>query len=467
MRAAPSPPQGLPPGLLLSYYGDDFTGSTDAMQALAAAGLPTVLCLRPPTPQLLDRFPDVRCVGLAGDARGRGTDWMERELPAAFANLAALGAPLLHYKVCSTFDSSPSIGSIGRAIDLGAPLMPGHWVPLIVGVPSLGRYQVFGNLFAVAGGTGHRLDRHPTMARHPVTPMDEADVRLHLARQTQRRLALIDMLQLGEGRAVERLQALLADGAPPVVAIDVLDEQTLQEAGRLVWEQRGAGLFCAASSGLQYALIAYWRACGWLPAAHALPPAPAVPVVAAVSGSCSPVTAAQIAWARDQGFHVQRLDLSRVLDPTDPAACDAEVQRAVGAAVQALAQGRSAIVHSAEGPDDPAVRGFEAMASAAGLSRAAAARQVGRALAAAMRGMLAASRVRRVVVAGGDSSGEVAGALGIDALQVQAALVPGAPLCRAYSSDPAVDGLEIVLKGGQMGAASFFGAVRAGRALAD
>lgn len=460
-----TPAQGLdaalPPGLLLSYYGDDFTGSTDAMQALAQAGLPTLLCLKLPSPDLLARFPGLRCVGLAGDARGRGTDWMERELPAAFANLAALGAPLLHYKVCSTFDSSPDTGSIGRAIDLGAPRMPGHWVPLIVGVPSLGRYQVFGNLFAAAGGTGHRLDRHPTMSRHPVTPMDEADVRLHLARQTERRLELIDMPALREGRAQERLGTLLEDGALPVVAIDVLDEQTLQEAGRLVWEQRGAGLFCAASSGLQYALIAYWRARGWLPAAHALQPAAAVPVIAGVSGSCSPVTGAQIAWAREQGFHVQRLDLSRVLDP---AACEAEVQHAVGAAVRALAQGRSAIVHSAEGPDDPAVRGFEALASAAGLSRATAARQVGRALAAAMRGMLASGHVRRVVVAGGDSSGEVAGALGIDALQVRAALVPGAPLCCAHSSDPAVDGLEIVLKGGQMGDAAFFCTVRAGQA---
>ncbi len=467
MRAAPSSHQGLPPGLLLAYYGDDFTGSTDAMQALAQAGLPTLLCLKPPSPDLLARFPGLRCVGLAGDARGRDTAWMDRALPEAFTRLAALGAPLLHYKVCSTFDSSPAIGSIGRAIDLGAPLMPGRWVPLVVGVPSLGRYQVFGNLFAVADGVGHRLDRHPTMSRHPVTPMDEADVRRHLARQTGRRLELIDMLQLAGGRAGEGLRALLAGGDVPVVALDVMDEASLRQAGRLVWEQRGAGLFCAASSGLQHALVAYWRSRGWLSAPQALPLAPAVPVVAGVSGSCSPATAAQIAWARGQGFHVQRLDLPRVLDPSDPAACHAEVQRAVDCAVQALRQGRSAIVHSAEGPDDPAVRGFEALATAAGLSRAAAARRVGRALAAAMRGMLASGQVRRVVVAGGDSSGEVAAALGIDALQVRAALVPGAPLCRAHCGDAAIDGLEIVLKGGQMGDAAFFGAVRAGRALQD
>src|ERR1700748_1850956 len=78
----------LPDGLLLSYYGDDFTGSTDAMEAMTAAGLPTLLCLETPTADLLARFPAVRCVGLAGSSRGRDPAWMEAELPAAFASLA-------------------------------------------------------------------------------------------------------------------------------------------------------------------------------------------------------------------------------------------------------------------------------------------------------------------------------------------------------------------------------------------
>ncbi|WP_143343409.1 hypothetical protein [Delftia sp. K82] len=37
-----------------------------------------------------------------------------------------------------------------------------------------------------------------------------------------------------------------------------------------------------------------------------------------------------------------------------------------------------------------------------------------------------------------------------------------APLLRAHGSDPASDGLEIVLKGGQMGGEAFFGQVRDG-----
>lgn len=448
-----------PDGLLLAYYGDDFTGSTDAMEAMSAAGVPTVLCLQKPTRELLARFPEVRCVGMAGSSRGRSNAWMDDELPGAFASLAALGAPILQYKVCSTFDSSPEIGSIGRAIDIGVKHMPGSWSPMVIGAPRLKRYQMFGNLFAGVDDTGYRLDRHPTMSRHPVTPMSEADLRLHLARQTARRIELIDMIQLRGSDVDTRVRALSAAGTP-IALIDVLDEETLAAAGRLVWEQRGEGIFTASSSGLQYALAAYWRACGLLPPTPSLPVAGPVRAIAAASGSCSPVTAAQIGWARAHGFHTERLDLRRALDPHDG---DAEIERVVTAAGQALTHGVSAIVHSAEGPDDPAVTGFDAIASSARLARHDAARKVGRALAEVMRRLLDRFDLPRVVVAGGDSSGEVASTLGIDALSVVAGLAPGAPLCRAWSAEARRDGLQIVLKGGQLGDAAFFGAVREGR----
>jgi uncharacterized protein YgbK (DUF1537 family) len=135
----------------------------------------------------------------------------------------------------------------------------------------------------------------------------------------------------------------------------------------------------------------------------------------------------------------------------------------VSVSAQAVSRGKSALVHSAEGPEDPAVTGFDAIAKEAGLTRPDAARNVGRALAEVMRTLLDRVDIKRVVVAGGDSSGEVASTLGIDALSVVAGLAPGAPLCRAWSSQPRRDGLEIVLKGGQMGGAGFFGDVREGR----
>ncbi len=447
------------PDLLLAYYGDDFTGSTDALEALTSAGVPTVLFFATPDAQAMRRFPGVRAVGLAGHARGRDPRWMREHLAPALAALAALGAPILQYKVCSTFDSSPGIGSIGCAIDLGVPLMPGAWSPMVVGAPRLRRYQAFGNLFAAVGADGHRLDRHPTMSRHPVTPMGEADLRVHLGAQTTRRRALVDFTRLKAGTADAALRDIVAaDAEVPIVLIDVLDDETLAEAGRLVWEQRGAGVFSASSSGLEYALAAHWRNCGLVDAPDALPVAAGAGSIAAVSGSCSPVTAAQIRWAQAHGFATLRLDVRAAL-----AGGPAEVARVVRAACDALAQGRSPLVYSACGPDDPAVLAFDAAARAAGLDRASAAQRTGQALAQVMSGILdRVPSLRRIAVAGGDSSGEVAVALGIDALTMAARLAPGAPLCRAWSSDPRRDGLELVLKGGQMGGEDFFGAVRDG-----
>ncbi|KQP35633.1 3-oxo-isoapionate kinase OiaK [Pseudorhodoferax sp. Leaf274] len=455
-------PTELPDGLLLAYYGDDFTGSTDVLEAFTAAGVPTVLFLQTPDAAALARFPHARCVGLAGQSRGRDPAWMQAHLRPALRALAGLGAPLLQYKVCSTFDSSPTTGSIGCAIDIGVPLMPGNWSPMVVGAPRLGRYQAFGNLFAVADGQGWRLDRHPTMSRHPVTPMAEADLRRHLGAQTGRARALVDFTQLKAGRGAHALaQCLDGAGEPPIVLVDVLDDDTLREAGRLAWEQRGAGVFTASSSGLQYALAAWWRSQGQLPAPVPLPPAAPAGRMAAVSGSCSPVTARQIDQAEADGFALLRLDLARALGPD----AQAEVARVLAAACAALEQGASPLIYTARGPDDPAVHAFDATAASAGLSRAQAGQRTGEVLAATMRALLdRVPALRRIAVAGGDSSGEVAAALGITALTVAAGLAPGAPLCRAWSADARRDGLEIVLKGGQMGAAGFFASVRDGTA---
>ncbi|MCA1686456.1 MAG: four-carbon acid sugar kinase family protein, partial [Planctomycetia bacterium] len=172
---------------LLTFYGDDFTGSTDAMEALARSGVRAALFLDAPGPgQLTGRFAGLKAVGVAGMARSMSPGQMDTALPPVFERLGRLGAKLLHYKVCSTFDSSPEVGSIGRAIDIGRRTFASPFVPLVVGAPALRRYCLFGNLFATAGGETFRLDRHPTMRCHPVTPMAEADLRAHLARQTSK-----------------------------------------------------------------------------------------------------------------------------------------------------------------------------------------------------------------------------------------------------------------------------------------
>ena len=456
----PSAPLALPSGPWLAYYGDDFTGSTDEMEAFSIAGVPTVLFLQPPTAQWVQRFAHMRCIGLAGTSRSRSPAWMREHLPSALASLKAFGAPLLQYKVCSTFDSSADTGSIGSAIDWGVQTMGGDWSPMIVGAPRLRRYQAFGHLFAAMGDAVHRLDRHPTMSRHPVTPMHEADLRLHLAQQTQRRLELIDLVRLKSGASLAQLNTLRGSDTP-VVLLDAMDEETLALCGQLVWAQRGEGLFSASSSGLAYALVAHWQRSGQLPPAPPLPPTQAVPVIVAISGSCSPVTAAQIQWAAEHGFETLRMSVPAVLGAASRAA---EIDRLVAAAVQAVERGISPLLYSASGPDDPAVLGFASTAERAGCTLTEAHAHMGQALAQSLGRILAATGVRRIAIAGGDSSGAVASALDIAALTVLSQLTPGAPLCRAHANSAAMDGLEVVLKGGQMGSVDFFETVLQGTA---
>ena len=71
--------------------------------------------------------------------------------------------------------------------------------------------------------------------------------------------------------------------------------------------------------------------------------------------------------------------------------------------------------------------------------------------------------VRVVAVVGGDTSGQIARALEIEALEMVGPLEPGAPLCVVRSSDRAIDGLEIAFKGGQVGYDDFFGTLLRGR----
>lgn len=433
------------PQLALTFYGDDFTGSTDVMEVLTWAGLEAVLFVEPPDAERLARFPHARAVGLAGESRGQGPEWMSVRLPAILRRLGELGAPLCHYKVCSTFDSSPSVGSIGRALELGQDVFETPWVPIVVGAPALARYQAFGNLFATVGSETHRLDRHPTMSRHPVTPMHEADLRLHLAQQTHRKIGLVDILALEQGRGAERLQSEVASGARGVL-FDVLGESSLAEVGRLIWENLPSKrAYSVSSSGLQYALAAYWRSIGDLgPDTRASRTGAETERLVVISGSGSPETAASIQTAIDAGYEGVRLD------PDSVARRDTAAP--IQAALQAIDAGENVVLYTALGPDDPAFAGRDQ----------AFRQQLGEQLGVILRQTLEGSGVRRAVVCGGDTSSSVGQALGIYALTAIAPLTPGSPLCRAWADGPA-DGLEVVLKGGQRGGPDFFEEVRRGR----
>lgn len=426
---------------LISYYGDDFTGSTDVMEALSSNGVETVLFLKVPDAALSSRFSGARAFGLAGTSRSETPEWMDVHLRGAFEWLRTLDADLCHYKVCSTFDSAPHVGNIGRAIEIGRNVFGAKTVPLIVGAPQIRRYTAFGELFAAYQGVNYRIDRHPVMSRHPVTPMDEANLLRHLSRQTKLSSALVDVV------------SLLAAGRPEkadIMLLDVLDEASQSAAGSLLWTQRREnGRFVCGSSGVEYALLPAWRSEGILGAKPVFVAAGPVDRLAVVSGSVSPTTERQIRHAIGNGFEGIMLDPIELSRETE----GPEIAIAVEAALKVLREGRSVILYTALGP--AADRGGD-------LSNGARHR-LGRALGRIQAALVSRAGLSRAVVAGGDTSSHALGEMGISALTLKMPLpqTPGSPLCIAHGGPS--DGLEIALKGGQVGGDDYFSMIRAGR----
>jgi uncharacterized protein YgbK (DUF1537 family) len=420
----------------LGWYGDDFTGATDTLASLAELGFRTLLFLRIPNEAQLAAAGPLDALGIAGATRAMAPDAMARELDPAGRFFAGLGVDILHYKCCSTFDSAPHVGSIGAAIAALRPHFRNPFLPIVGGQPNLGRYCLFGTLFASAGSGGaiHRIDRHPTMSAHPVTPMGEADLRLHLAAQGLPSIESLDYRAYAEPDADAALEARLV-ARPDAVLLDVSRTEDLPAIGRLIWRHASAGpLLMVGPSGAAQALAAAWPdkvAAGSATSAGAA--RRSGPLLALV-GSLSPVTRAQV-----EASPLPRLDI----DPHRLLAEPGHAEALAREAIASLAGGKDVMLVTAP-PAGPPVAADRIATATATLART----------------ILARAQVGRLVIAGGDTSSLAVKALDLWGLSYRAPLVPGAPLCRGHSDDPRLDGIEIVLKGGQMGPPDFFEMVR-------
>ncbi|HWT63385.1 MAG TPA: four-carbon acid sugar kinase family protein [Ochrobactrum sp.] len=438
--------------LLLSYYGDDLTGSTDVMEAMASNGVDTVLFMNVPDEALLSRFSHCKAIGLAGTSRSETPEWMQENLTPAFNWLRSLNAAIAHYKVCSTFDSAPHIGNIGKAVEIGKAIFDQAYVPLIVGAPQLKRYTSFGNLFAAYQGETYRIDRHPVMSRHPVTPMHEADLRVHLTKQTALKTVLADLIALSAADADERVNVIVknADG---MLLLDVDSHESQLQAGEQLWRLRSRdGWFVAGSSGVEYALLAAWAKAGLIGAKKEFPLPGKADRIAVVSGSVSPTTERQIRHSTASGFTGIDLNPLDLLGENGNQAIEA----AIADGQKALQHGNSVILNTALGPS--ADRGTE-------IDRIAGSRhKLARSLGFILRSLVERERLTRAVIAGGDTSSHALRELHVDALTTLLPLpqTPGSPLCTAHGAHAATNGLQIALKGGQVGSDGYFSQIRDG-----
>lgn len=397
------------------FLGDDFTGASDSLASYAGRGLATRLALDPAA----DTAHGLDALGLPTDLRSLPPERARAVVAHMWPAIARADPRIIHFKVCSTFDSSPAIGSIGAVVDeLRARFAP-DVVAVVGGQPSLGRYLAFGNLFARGpDGAVHRIDRHPVMSRHPVTPMAEADLARHLAAQGLEGLAPVT------GAALDDAAGVLEMVRAGPVLFDVMTEADQARIGAVLRRAGGRQLLIGASS------VAEILGQGAVRRSAASPIGPADPPrfgnVLAFAGSRSVTTARQVEAAR--AYH--KVPLS--------AAALASVATIEEAAAQ-LAEGRPVLVHLL--PDEAYGLAPDALADA---SCAFLAELMGRA------------DVGHLALAGGDTSSRICARLGFDGLDFERRLGAGVCVCVAAHADPRRDRMRVLLKGGQMGAPDLF-----------
>jgi len=387
------------------FVADDFTGASDTLATLARAGMRTRLFSDVPRS---DEVRELDAWGIATEARSLDKEGITALARRIGAGLFAHRPDFLHVKICSTFDSSDTIGNIallvrGLSDAIGVPD-----IAVIAGQPSLGRHAVFGTLFAKGpDGCMYRIDRHPVMAAHPVTPMVEADMSLHLAR-----LGLPDLERVnrcGKGHTFPRIY-------------DILDQEDVTAAGQDL-DATGRRLVVMGASSVAEA---------WLAVQSSRPPGSFKPPVAegpifAFAGSRSSVTTSQIAAAASMPC--------LPLDPVDLMSGNGTFRNALEWSSERLQRGQDCLLYLTAESAGQTVPAALAHRSAELINK------------------VAAQGVGGLIVAGGDTSSAIVKQLEPQWLDYAGDVCAGVPILRARLR---TGDLPLIMKGGQMGPAHFF-----------
>jgi len=398
---------------MIGVIADDVTGATDVAAALSRAGLRTLLAL---TPELGEGPVDAEAIVIGLKTRSIPVADAVAQSLAALAALRAAGAELTYFKYCSTFDSTPE-GNIGPVTDALAAELGAELVVTTPAAPLHGRTVYRGRLFV-----GDQLLDETHMREHPVTPMRDSSVPRLLAPQVAGEVGLLplDVVRAGAAAVREAVAAAEASGVAHLVA-DAAVEADLDVIAEAV---DGAALV-AGSAGLVGALARRRPSTGR--AAEAAPAGR----TAILAGSCSRRTLEQIDRFQATGAPSYRLRAERG-DTAEQLAADAL------AWWDAQSDDPSALIYSSS---PAAERDAEFPEAGELYERTAGIVADG----------LAERGVQRLVIAGGETSGEVVRALGMGTAVVGAEAALGAP----WIHDPRRD-LHLVLKSGNFGGPELF-----------
>jgi 3-dehydrotetronate 4-kinase len=342
--------------------------------------------------------------------------------------LQQAGARRFYFKVCSTFDSTPA-GNIGPVAEALLGALGASFTIVCPAFPENGRSVYRGHLFV-----GDQLLSDSGMREHPLTPMTDSNLVRVLQAQSRQRVGLLahDDVAAGIAATQQRIAALQDEGVVMAIA-DAVSNAQLRTLAAATAELP----LLVAGSGLALGLPDLYAERGWVQLDRDAARLDAQTGAAAViAGSCSVATQGQVAAWRAAGRPARAID-ARALAAGQPV-----VAEALAWAREQLAAG-PVLLHATVAPD-------ELKAVQAELGVAAAGTLVEQVLAAIAQGLVAQG-VQRLVVAGGETSGAVVQALGVQQLRIGAAICPGVPWTQAGGRP-----LWLALKSGNFGGPRFF-----------
>jgi len=410
--------------LELAVLADDLTGGMIIAAKLEAAG---VVCpLVTDAAHIADLPADAAAVVLARKIRLIPAEDAREEAEVAAAAFAARGANTVYYKYSALFDSTDqgNIGPIAEALLAATGAARTLFCPAYI---DLGVTMYKGHLFL-----GATLMSDSPKRFDPMTPATTSDVVAKLRGQTTWRVGLADHQMLN---APTRPIAAALESRPdtPFWVMDAIDDADVARIAALV---RDWPLVTGADS-LPPAIIGERRANA--------PPQPgsgrrllpaAAGHAAVIAGSCGQATRAQLAAFAEQ-HPVWQVDLARDGDAVGLA------DTIAAWAAERLPSGPVAVATTA----DPA----GVAAAQAAFGREGASERADRLLGAvAVR--LRDLGVRKLVIAGGETSGEVLNALEVGRLEVAGYDELWGGYCHAPGDRP----MSFVLKPGGMGDPPFF-----------
>lgn len=419
---------------LLGCIADDFTGATDLANNLVRSGMRTLQTIGVPSD--FSQLENVDAVVVALKSRTNPVAEAIEQTLQARDWLNKQGVQQLYFKYCSTFDSTAQ-GNIGQVTDALMDAIHGADRGFTVACPAFPanhRTVYKGHLFV-----GDVLLSESSMRHHPLTPMTDSNLVRVLQSQTKRRVGLVthETVKRGHEEVAKRFQALAEEGVG-IAIVDAVSNDDLMVIGAAA-----AGLpLVTAGSGVAIGLPANWRARGFassaLPADR-LPPAEGTRAV--VSGSCSQATNAQVLHFKQTGRP------TFAVDPLAIAAGEDVASTAIEWAKPLVAEGPVLIYATAESNSVRAVQEQLGATHAGEL--------VERTLSRVAVGLVDAG-VKQLIVAGGETSGAVVQALGIQQMQIGPQIDPGVPWTCARTNSAHGQQLHLALKSGNFGSRDFF-----------